>query len=410
MVKDRLIVCVASSWDYDPTSKHHLMKRLARHNRVLWVNYHGTRRPAMNSHDFRGALNVLKRIGRGVQPISPTMWQMTPFVIPAARNAALRGVHEWLVTRQIVRAARLIQQRENQPIQVWSFAPDVPFLAGKLGEECFVYYCVDDYTRFECHDPALMIAQETRLLQTADVVVATSEPLLKEKRKIRSDALLIRHGVDFEHFARAWRDPPPIPDDLARIPSPRFGFFGLIQHWIDRELLAEVARLRSNYSFVLIGEAKSDVSMFDGIGNVRLLGRRAYEHLPAYCAQFAAGLLPFARNEMTACINPIKLPEYLAAGLPVVSTDLPEARRFAGAVRFGSTPHEFAEACDLALKDRATTRPIDISHRVEHESWESRLDELAAIMDRRINGVRAQDVLMRPTCESQAIPAMTADV
>lgn len=380
MIKDRLIICLASAWDYDPTSKHHLMRLLSRDNHVLWVNYHGTRKPGVTRADVSSALRVLRRVGRGIERISDTMWQMTPLVVPGATGPTARRINEWLLLKQIQRALRIVERTKAGPRQVWSFAPDVPFLVGQLSEEKFVYYCVDDYPRFQCHDEDRIRAAETDLLRRADVVIATSQPLAEEKRRIRPDVHLVRHGVDFERFACAWRGSLTCPEDLAALPRPRIGFFGLIHHWIDLALIKEVAQRRPAYSFVLIGDARSDTGVLDGATNIHLLGRRPYQALPAYCAHFDAALLPFACNEMTRSINPIKMHEYLAAGLPVVSTPLPEAARYSPAIRVAETAREFAAACDAAIAMPAKSRGSAIAKLVEGETWESRIERLGEIL------------------------------
>jgi len=278
----------------------------------------------------------------------------------------------------------------------------VPFLKDALGEECFVYYCVDEYTKFEGFDASAIKTAEDELLTRADLVITTSEPLLVTKRIRRRDALLIPHGVDYDHFAAAWRSPPPRPHDLDAISTPIFGFFGLIHHWIDRTLIARVARLRPQYAFVLIGDCKSDVAELRDVPNVHLLGRRPYEALPAYCAAFRAALLPFVQNAMTRNINPIKMMEYLAAGLPVVSTPLPAAERFLGPVSIAAGAEEFARACDTALATADAAQRRRISESVRDHTWESRIDILSEYISRATRSPRDVPLLAPIGCNHHA--------
>jgi glycosyltransferase involved in cell wall biosynthesis len=384
VIEGRIIVCLANSWDYDPTSKHQIMKILSRRNEIVWINYHGTRRPTVGRADFAAACSALKRVTRGVQRVSRSIVQLTPLVIPGAESALLQRVHQRMLIAQIRRAVRSIVDPGERRVQVWSFAPDVPYLVGQFDEECFVYYCVDEYSQFEGLNASRIISAEHDLIDRADVVVTTSEQLFNTKRARRPDVILMRHGVDYKHFARAWREPPPRPPDLNSIRGPVFGFFGLIHHWVDLALIAQVARLRPDYTFVLIGEAKVDVSELRNLSNVILAGRRPYERLPGYCAAFDAGLLLFTRSAMTRNINPIKMYEYLAAGLPVVSTPLPEARRYAGPIKIAETAEEFAEACDGVIADDYPGRREDISRLVEGESWRSKVDCLSDIILERL--------------------------
>lgn len=380
----RIIVCVASAWDYDPTSKHHLMKLLARDNQILWVNYHGTRRPQLNAADVRSACSVLKRFVGGSRPIARNMVQLTPLVLPGASNPLIATVSRAMLIRQIRQALRVLNPRGEKPVQVWSFAPDVGELVGAFEEECFVYYCVDEFSEFEGMDRARIQAGEDTLLKKADVVITTSASLHASRIARRPDTVLIRHGVDYTHFARSWRESLPMPSDLNRVPRPIFGFFGLIQHWMDLELIARVARLRPQYSFFLIGEVQSDTSSLRDLPNVHLPGRRPFADLPAYCAYFAGGLLLFKRTAMTRNVNPIKLFEYLAAGLPVVSTTIPEVARVAGPIQLADSPEQYAAACDLVLANQPRHSRQQTSALVADQTWESRLAFLGEVIGRNL--------------------------
>jgi len=397
LIENRLIVCIANSWDYDPTSKHQVARLLAKRNDIVWVNYHGSRRPTMSRVDVASAASALRRVARGIQRVSASLVQVTPMVIPGATRPMLTKLHEVMLVAQIRRAIRKVDRGRSLPVQVWSFAPDVPYLVGKFDEECFLYYCVDEYRKFEGFDNERIAAAEDALIDRADIVVATSEPLLEARRRRRPDTVLLRHGVDYDHFASAWRTEPAMPPDLALIPKPVFGFFGLIEHWIDCRFLAAVARQRPWYSFVLLGEAKVDVSELRALPNVHLLGRKPYAELPAYCAHFDAAMLLFAQNGMTRHINPVKMREYLAAGLPVVSTPLPEATRYSAPIKVADTPEAFAQVCDRILQTDYAGRTMDISRTVVGETWQQRVDELSEIVMRTITERRG--AAKKPTAQ-----------
>ena len=389
IIRDRMIVCIASSWDYDPTSKHHIMRLLSQNNHVLWINYHGSRTPALSGPDVLGCISALRRMGRGLQKVAPTFWQFTPLVIPGATGPWLGRLHQQLLIDQIRRAVHTLDPARKMPVQIWTFAPDVSFLERCLGEECLVYYCVDEYTRFAGFHGERIAELESKLIAAADLVIATSPALRDAKKEKRADVQLVPHGVDYDHFAVAWRDRPTMPPDLGRIRRPIFGFFGLIHHWFDVDLLVKAAALRPNYSFVLIGDCKVDPGPLRSCPNVFLLGRRDYATLPAYCTSFSAGLLPFVCNEMTRCVNPIKLLEYLAAGLPVVATAIPAAQEIGGPVAVARNAEEFAAACDAALTLSSADRP-QISRLAEAHTWESRLIQISEMVLRAVRpGVRA---------------------
>ncbi|MCH7700144.1 MAG: glycosyltransferase [Planctomycetes bacterium] len=381
MIHGRRILCIASRWDFDPTCKHQIMKHLVqRDNHIVWVNYHGTRRPVLSRRDIGAAWRTLRQACRGATHVSERFTQMTPLLIPGRHEGWLSAVNRRLVIAQIRAVLKRAQRLDPRPLQIWTFAPDVAFLAGQFGEERLVYYCVDEFSAFECLDSATIRRSERELIDRCDVVVTTSEPLFEAKRKLHPNTYLVRHGVDITHFGRALDSVGSVPADIADMASPIFGFFGLFDHWFDEALLADVAAARPDFSFVLIGERRVPLSRLAALPNVRFLGRRPYADLPAYCAAFAAGLLPFKRNEMTRHINPIKLREYLAAGLPVVSTSLPEALRYRPAVRIADDPRSFADALAGVSVAGTVEQRRQIQKMVVDESWSSTVDRLDRIV------------------------------
>jgi glycosyltransferase involved in cell wall biosynthesis len=338
----------------------------------------------MSKGDLRSGFSALRGVLRGIRRVNASMIQTTPLVIPGVAHPKLRRVNEQMLIAQIRRAVRSIDDSGRKPLQVWSFAPDIPYLVGQFDEECFLYYCVDEHSQFEGIDADRIAAAEAELVRRADLVVTSSGPLLDSKRMIRPDVVLMRHGVDYDHFAAAWQREVPCPPDVAGLPRPLFGFFGVVHYWIDLELIAAVARMRPEYSFVLIGEQLVDVSALSSLPNVYVLGRRPYADLPSYCATFSAGLMPFKQTAMTRNVNPIKMREYLAAGLPVISTPLPEAQRFDGKVTTADTPERFAAACDSALASDHAGRREAISSVVRSESWLSKVERLSTIIEGRV--------------------------
>ena len=173
--------------------------------------------------------------------------------------------------------------------------------------------------------PALWAETERELLRTADLVIVVSERLFQSKSPENPRTYLVRHGVDIDHFRRALDSDTSIPEEIAELPRPIIGYFGLIsQDWIDLELLVKLAERFSHGSLVMLGKIAMDVSPLRALPNVHLLGRKPYESLPAYCKGFDVGIVPFPINEVTLNSNPLKAREYLAAGLPVISTAIPE--------------------------------------------------------------------------------------
>jgi len=353
------------------------MKRLAERNHVVWVNYHASRRPRVSTADFRAAAGKLRQIIEGPRRVSENITVVTPLVLPLPGSAAAANLNRRLLVRQI---RSVLRQLPERPVQLWSFAPDVDALCGRFNEERMIYYCVDAFDEFSGYDPEAIRAAEARLAARADLVVTTSQALLEAKRSLNENTVLIPHGVDYVHFARATASDTRIPDDIATLPRPIFGFWGLIQDWIDLDWIAKISASRPDGSVVLIGETATDVSALTGLPNVHLLGRRPYATLPAYAKGFDVGLIPFRVNALTRAVNPIKLREYLAAGLPVISTPLPEVRRYQEFVRIVEEGDSPEAACQQALEDGTPIATAARQEAMKTESWAARVEVLSEVI------------------------------
>ena len=346
MTQNQTILCFASGYDAPPTSKHHVMHILAERNVVLWVNYHASRAPTASSSDLTYMAKKLGQIVAGMTNPRDNLFVLTPMVIPLPGSGWAKRLNRALLVTQIRRALKKVSRG---PVQLWSFTPDVGYLLGRFGEQKVLYYCVDDHASFTGYDSEQVLRDEEDLCRRADLVVTTSMALQKAKEPWNPNTMLVPHGVDYEHFSKTLSDDLPAPADIANIPHPRLGFFGLIRDWVDLDLLAEVARRRPEWHIVMIGDSTVDLTPYRELPNVHFLGRKPYHDLPAYCKQFDVGLIPFKINQLTLAVNPIKLREYLAAGLPVVSTPLPEVILYDHLIETAETPDDFESAVNRAI-------------------------------------------------------------
>jgi len=373
MIEGRTILCFASGYDAPPTSKHHVMHLLAQANTVLWVNYHASRTPKAGASDLLYVARKLGEVAAGLRRPRRNLYTLTPLAAPLPHRRWARSLNRMLVACQI---RRVLGEIRTGPLQVWSFAPDVAYLLGAFDAEKIVYYCVDDFASFDGYNSDQVLRDERELCRRASLVVTTSEALQQAKRRLNPNTILVTHGVDYRHFARALSGGLSGPDDLAGIAHPILGFFGLIREWVDLHLVAEVARRRPDWNFVFLGESRRDLGPYRRLPNMHFLGPKRYEDLPAYCKCFDAGMIPFKINDLTRAVNPIKLREYLAAGLPVVSTPLPEVRRYGGLVHVGATPVEFETAIESALGgDAGSARRRSLA--MESDTWEQKLREIS---------------------------------
>jgi len=372
----RDIICFANDWQADPLSKKHLMLRFARQNRILWVNSLHNRRPRLARKDARRVAQKLREFFRGTTAVYPNIWQVTPLYLPFLGWLGVRRLNRLLLRCQLRYALWRLGFGERI---TWTFVPTSADVAGTLGENLVVYHCVDEYSAFS--DAAAEIAAaEQILLRKADLVLASSEALLEKKRVFNPQTFLLLHGVDYEHFRLALEDSTPLAPELLSLPRPILGFHGLIADWVDLPLVAEIARQQPGWSVVLVGRADTDLTPLQGLSNVHLIGHRPYSQLPSYLKGFDVAILPFVFNELTRNANPLKLREYLAAGLPVVAAPLPEVMRFDGRVAIAATPEQYIHHVQTLLNRGVMGPSRERSEQLVGESWDHRMTEIERLL------------------------------
>lgn len=390
----RDMLCFSHDWSSDPLSKTHLMRLLARRNRVLWVNSIGYRAPTATRRDLTRAARKAMAALAPIREVEPNLHVLSPLVVPAYGNPAIRAFNRWMLRIQVRGAMNRLGFRN--PIN-WVFNPAASVIAGSLGESLLIYYCVDEYAAFSDVARASLEGMERDLLKRADLVVTSSENLRRAKVRHNPRTVLVRHGVDWTHFRSALDTSAPLPDDIARLPRPIIGYFGLIaDDWVDQDLIAHVARRMPDASIVMLGKTTADVARLKQLPNVHLLGHKPYRSLPDYCRGFDLGLIPFPINEATIHANPLKAREYLAAGLPVVSTAIPEVEAL-GCCRIGHDTEGVVEQIQAALRDPGPSARR--SDPMQRESWEARIDEIRLHIGRvladRCGGERVPERVLR---------------
>ena len=198
-----------------------------------------------------------------------------------------------------------------------------------------------------------------------------------ERALVGDRAIFLDHGVDFARFAG---DIGPEPPDLATIPRPRVGFFGGIDDYVvDLDLIEHVARSIPDSSIVLIGDATCSMARFDALANVHWLGLPTLRPDSRLRKGFDVALMPWLRNDWIEHSNPIKMKEYLALGLPVVSTDFPEVHHYADAIAIGSDNDEFVRLVRAALAGEGVGSEATRRDRVAQATWDKQAERLLAV-------------------------------
>ncbi len=232
-------------------------------------------------------------------------------------------------------------------------------------ETAFWYYdaAAFDYTRqlrptltiYDCMLEPQCEAEsrsESNLLLRADVVFTSSETLYRSRRSRSSNIFVFTCSTDLEHFQQA-RTTSEEPADQAAIPHPRLGFYGMMSSHFDTKLIEDSAALRPDWHFVVIGPATEEVHIPKG-ANIHYLGTKPYEELPAYLSGWDIALAPYREDTLSETVMPAKIPEYLAAGVRVVSapiTDVVQQYGRQGLVQMASSPEIFVNVVASLLAD-----------------------------------------------------------
>ena len=278
----------------------------------------------------------------------------------------------------------------------WFYDPmAVTAFAGQLGEILTVYDCMDELSQFRGAPPEIT-QREARLLMRADVVFTGGRKLFESKSRYHDNCHFYGCGVDWQHFGQAREDATTVPPQLASVPKPVLGYFGVVDERMDYELIAKLADANPNWSVAMIGPVlKVEESSLPQRPNLYWLGKQNYSDLPAFCKGFDVCMMPFALNESTEFINPTKALEYMATGRPIVSTAVPDVvRNFGSVVKIADGPDEFISHCRQAL-EQPDGETIEAGLKMAREnSWESIVEKLEmhvsqALRKKRGNGVVA---------------------
>lgn len=265
---------------------------------------------------------------------------------------------------------------------LWYYSPmEAAWSLGHFENRGIVYDCMDELSQFRGAPPEL-IDQEKRLLHRADIVFTGGYELWLKKSKQHPNVHFFGCGVEAEHFGKALNEDTTIPADIASLPRPIVGWFGVVDERVDYDLLREMAALRPDWSFVMVGPVvKVDPADLPQAPNLHWLGGRDYKELPGYCKGFDACMMAFALNEATEFINPTKALEYLATGKPVISTPVRDVvRQYSDLVYVESDAAGFVARIDQILANNDLNRIEKGLAKASGCSWESTVARMQALI------------------------------
>jgi glycosyltransferase involved in cell wall biosynthesis len=383
-----VIVISSIDWSFNRQNPQEVATAFAEEgNRVLFIENTGAR--AVRWRDARrlfarlrnwwGAHGTAKPVSDGIDVLSPLLlpFPYSKTALAANSRLLLHSVRSWL------------RRKDAGPVIVITFLPTpLPLaLIEGLAPDVVAYYCID---RLAKSSPGArgLIATERRLFAEADLVMVTSGGLYDDAAPYARNLSLLPSGVHLDEYERARRTrglPHPAFEGLT---GPVVGFVGSLRDSTDLALIEESADLAPDLNFVIAGPRFTDVTSLNRHPNVRLLGPIPHTQVMDYMVRFDVGILPYVLNAFTGGVMPVKMKEYLAAGVPVVSTRLPEVVEFEsshrGAVRFATDAASFVEEIRNAL---AENRVDDVARRIDAVrayDWRRQMSDMSHLIEEKL--------------------------
>ncbi|MEX2224982.1 MAG: glycosyltransferase [Dehalococcoidia bacterium] len=390
MIKGRDIVCISFvTWDDHWGTPQQFMSRLAEHNRIFFVDqpisplslFTGVRRRGAVMEQFRRWRRGYRKVAKNVYAGAP------PPILPLRYTKVANAVNAFIMRRWLARQTKRLGFRD--PVY-WNFQPSFPHLGRATEPSLTVYHCVDDFASvpYWWHPAASVRAREIECCKESDLIVCTGRNLVESRRHLNPNVHFVPEGADTSLFATAASPDTKIPDDIARLPGKVIGYIGVIDFRLDVELLTYLAKARPEWWFALVGPVKKDTDLgsLQALPNVHFFGNRKIEELPAYIKAMDVCLIPYVLNDYVHHVFPLKLYEYMAAGKPIVATDMAEMRPYAGdEMTLARSSEEFLAAVEDAMAHDSPERAMARQHAARNESWDNRVEQLSAILEPLLN-------------------------
>lgn len=390
------IICISSiDWDFIWQGHQQIMSTLAEQgNRVLFIENTGVRAPRLRDFPrIRHRLRNWLKGTKGFRQVRQNLVVYSPVLLPFPYSKIACWINRQLLFGAVQRWMRATGFRH--PL-VWTFLPTplVRDLIRDINPELTIYYCIDDLASSSSRATRIR-RSEMELFREADLVFVTSEKLRQRASQVTDRVWIFPFGVDFSLFDEVRQSRNGIPEDLRALPRPIIGYVGGLHQWVDQDLISATAARMPHASFVLVGPSQTDVSRLSRQANIHLLNARPHAQIPTYIKGFDVGIISYRLTEYTTHVYPTKLNEYLAMGLPVIATDLPEIRRFnsehGNLVTIVRSPAEFVEAIRAAQGAAGDERIRQRIEAARQNGWQARIEQMSAVIEQRRRMRQAED-------------------
>jgi glycosyltransferase involved in cell wall biosynthesis len=403
MLTGRDIIYISSiEWSFLWQPHQEIALRLARAgNRILYIENTGVRAPGLGD-----AGRVLARLkswvgslkSRGVREVAAGVYVCSPLILPPFGTGIRKFVNRHFLLPLIHRVFRKLDMRD---VIIWSYLPTdtvldlIKLLRTQRGAT--IYYCMADFPKLT-PDSAQIAATESLLVEQSDLVFANCTTISKRLSKRGKQVHVFPPGVDLAAFpfssdsANNPRGPQPALK-IETLKHPVIGYIGGLHRHVDFDLIVKMANARPDWSWVFVGPLQASTEKLEGCRNIYLEGAKPHEELASYLRRFDVCIVPYLRSAYTETVVPVKVNEYLAAGRPVVSTDLPTVGEFNERhnvlITTRNTSDDFLKGIEQAL--RLPNDPETIARRREVAAlcdWNVQMEAMSTLIEQKLGEKR----------------------
>jgi glycosyltransferase involved in cell wall biosynthesis len=375
----RAILVFADDWGRHPSSCQHLVSRLLHRHKFFWVNTIGMRPPRLDWATVRRGLGKLRQwLGPKdhdqAQETSPNLQTLNPRMWPWFTRPIDRQLNKKLLLRQLMPVAKALP---IPPLAITT-VPIVADLMNALPVFRWVYYCVDDFSKWPGLDQAALGRMEQQVVRNADVLIAASQTLQERLARMGRESFLLTHGVDLDFWAAAPRK--TVIPALETLERPLITFWGVVDRRLDVTFLQHLAQRLARGTIVLAGPEADPDPALQRIPRLIRTGQLDFAQLPCLADASDVLIMPYGDLPVTRAMQPLKFKEYLATGKPAVVRDLPATRPWSDSADLVASPEDFANMVVLRLKTGTPETQAVARKRLTGESW----DEKASLFERWI--------------------------
>jgi glycosyltransferase involved in cell wall biosynthesis len=397
MLYNRNILCISGTeWNGNYIKAVvELMKVLSAKNKVLFVENAYTYKDALagvsdkDKIDFARAFGLKDRIktiqtdkGGTVHILFPPLVFPINFLPNGALYSNLLKFNAWLLRRSVKKALKRLDM-QSELINFTSFNPGMGLMTGRtFNEKTLIYHCYDEIKGAPLWLSKHGLRLEAGFMKMADAVIVTSKGLYDSKKDFCKQCFIVKNAVKVDLFKKGFNK---TPDHSKKV----IGYVGTIDDRSDYDILQHLFTAMPDAEFVFVGRILSDrgEAILRKYPNVRVEGPKMPEQLPPYLQTFSIGIIPFVKDDFTKGIYPMKINEYLAAGLPVVSTAFGDIADFASLIKITDDKETFLQYVQSEIAEDTPEKREARLKTAESNTWDQRVEEISAVIEQVEKGL-----------------------